>query len=191
MAGGAGTRIAKVHVGAVLLHARDKVGQGGDAALLADREHHRHGGHQADRRQIAARVELALGIQRRCDRQRPHVAEGDGVAIGRGTGHALVADHGAAAAQVFHHDGLAQVLAHGLRHDAGQPVRGTAGGIRHHHGDGTRGIVLRVCVCVCAKRKQAGAQGRQEFLVHVLLLAVGAGNSRPSASSGRFLVLRV
>ena len=53
------------------------------------------------------------------------------------------ADGAGGAADVFHHDGLAQCRAHGLGHDAAERVGRAAGRERHDHGDRMIRIGLR------------------------------------------------
>jgi hypothetical protein len=104
---------------------------------------HRHGGDQADGREILARVEAGIGEQRRIDRDRAGVGEHQRVAVGRGAGDRARAHEPAAAAAVVDHDLLAERGRELVGDDACHGVDAAARRVRHDQGDRPRRVILR------------------------------------------------
>ena len=111
--------------------------------ILARDEHDRHLGNQRNRRKVRRRVIERLLVHGLALCVRADGAEHERVAVGRGIGDALGPRHAAGAADVLHHDLLAEDLAHALGHDAAEHVRRSAGRERNDHRDRLGGIGLR------------------------------------------------
>ena len=111
----------------------------GRGVLLGDDRLRRVVG-DADLLEAGRRVVLEVGVERGRRRLRAHVADAEGVAIGRRRGDARHARRAAGAADVLDHQLLAQRARHVLAEDARDDVGGPAGRERHDHVDRLIGI---------------------------------------------------
>jgi len=112
-----------------------------------------HDGHEVPRHVVACRR-----AQHGIDHQLRVAGHQQGVAVGRGLGDGLCADHAAATGLVVDDQRLAQAFAHGLRHDARVRIQPAAGRVRHHNADRLGRVGRRIGVC----RQRAGTgQGGQ------------------------------
>lgn len=81
------------------------------------------------------------------DGERSHIAQQQGMAIGRGLGHQVGGDVAACAVAVLHDHLLAEASAQIPGDDARHRVGPAAGGESHHHGNGARReCALRQCL---------------------------------------------
>ena len=105
-------------------------------------QHHRVARHERDRGEAAHRVVRQLCEQRRVDRERVERHQQQRVAVGRGLGDELGADHLARADAVLHHHRLlpcrGQLLAHHARRDVDRPARRRP----HDHAHAFSGVFL-------------------------------------------------
>jgi len=124
----------------------------------------RQRGELRHRRHVADRVEWQLRVQRRDDGVRRRHAE-QGVAVRRGVGHQLDPDEGTRAGTIVHHHGLAEAVAHALRHDARDDVGGSARALRHDQSYRPRGIVLRRGADRPAPQRGGGQAERRVFWI--------------------------
>ncbi|MNV38768.1 hypothetical protein D3C71_1303310 [compost metagenome] len=100
--------------------------------------HRQHIGHG---REILHGVVIHLAIHGRVRAMRAHRGHAQRVAVGRGPRHLLHAHRATRARLVLDHDGLLQVAAGVLGHQAGHDIGRSTGGERHHQLDGARGVV--------------------------------------------------
>ncbi|MNN12870.1 hypothetical protein D3C81_1258790 [compost metagenome] len=110
--------------------------QGLEARLRRGQEDQRHREHPGDRREVLARIVVDLLVERLVDGHRA-AAHDQCVAIGRGLRGDFHADIAAGAGAVFHHDGLAELLAEPLGQGAREDVGGLSGREGHDQLDGT------------------------------------------------------
>jgi hypothetical protein len=88
----------------------------------------------------------------RVHRERAHVGEHDGVAVGRGLGDMVDGDIAAGAGAVLDHDLLPELLAENRLQDAGGRVGPSAGLETDHDGDRLVGVL-----------RQANSPGNQKY----------------------------
>jgi hypothetical protein len=106
-----------------------------------DHDDVRHGDELADGGQVPQRIERDFRVQAGCCGQ-AGIADEEGVAVGRGLGHRIHADHAAGARLVLHHDGHAEDVADRLRDVARNHVGGAARRIGDDPADRPRRIGL-------------------------------------------------
>ena len=117
----------------------------GDVLGLHRRMHEQHQRQlrdQSERREVLARIEAGVDVERRVDADAAGVAEHQRVAVGRRLDHRARADDAGAGAAVLDHHGLAEAGAQPVGHDARHGVVAAAGRERHHQRDGLGRIVL-------------------------------------------------
>ena len=125
----------------VRLHVVDELLERVRGEVLARDDGHRDAGDEADRHEILDRIEGEVGIERGGGRH-ADVVEKEGVAVGRGLRDLGGAESAAGAADVLHHDLLAEHLRHRLGDEAGHGVGGAARRERHDDGDRAGRVVL-------------------------------------------------
>jgi hypothetical protein len=103
---------------------------------------HRHGGDQADGREILARVEAGIGEQRRIDGDRTGMREHQRIAVRCGAGDRARAHESAAAAAIVDHHLFAEGGRELVGDDARHRVDAAAGWVGNHQGDWPRRVVL-------------------------------------------------
>jgi hypothetical protein len=96
---------------------------------------------QADRFEVLHQV-IPEGIDRTGGDVGAPFADSDRIAVRRRAGDTAFADGAAGARRILDHDGLAEHLAHALRHDARDHIGRAAYAVWHHHSDRTRRIAL-------------------------------------------------
>ena len=79
----------------------------------------------------------------RVDRDRPLIGHQDRIAVRRGVRRSLRCDVAACRCDILHHNGLAELLAHIMRHQTRNGVGAAAGRIRYDKANVTRRIILR------------------------------------------------
>jgi hypothetical protein len=110
-------------------------------------------------RQLARRVVGQLGIGRRGDADRTHLAQQQGVAIRRALGHGLRADLAAGAGAVVDHHRLPEQLAELEADGAGDDIRSGAG----READDQAHLAVGVGARLGERRqRQAGGEGQGE-----------------------------
>ena len=152
VAAGADRRGAEIEGARRLPCKRDDIGDRFRRKRRMGEQGHRHRGDQTDRRKILARVHAELGVEAGVDRQRPGMAEQQGVAVRRCARDGARADRSAAAAAVVDGHRLAECVGQLLRHHAGHGVDAAAGRIRHDERDSAGWKFSRVCGRHCHRR---------------------------------------
>ena len=134
--------------------------QTGNVLRLYRRMHEQHQRQlrdQAERREVLARIEAGIDVERRVDADAASVPEHQRVAVGRRLDHRARADDAGAGAAVLNHHGLAEAGAQPVGHDARHGIVAAAGRERHDQRDVLGRIVLG---CLLRLRRQHGADQR-------------------------------
>jgi hypothetical protein len=105
----------------------------------------RHGSHKTDRREVLARVNAKLRVEAGVDRQRPGMAEQQGVAVRRSARDGACANRSAAAAAVVDGHRLTECVGQLLCHHAGHGIDAAAGRVRHNERDIAGRELSRMC----------------------------------------------
>ena len=136
------TRMGQADFRAIGFDVVDKLLQVFGRKFVARGNQHRATGGAANGLEIVHRVVRQAFVHRRVGGM-AHMDHQQGVAIGLGAGHFGGTDRARCTCGVVHHNLLAQVLLHGARKHAGDGVTRATCGIRHDHGQGAVGEVLR------------------------------------------------
>ena len=143
MRGGACARRTELHFIGIGLRVGDEFLEVLGRQILAHEKGDRNVGDQRDRREVGQRIIERLLVHRLALRLGADGAEEYGVAVRLGIGRTARAGHAARATDIFNNNGLAEQLAHLLRHDAAEHVGRAARGERDDHGHRAIGKCLR------------------------------------------------
>ncbi|MNL21729.1 hypothetical protein D3C87_1430320 [compost metagenome] len=165
-----------VHLAGICLGTRHEVGQCPVRLVGTDFQNHRGATHETDAGeifdQVVARRQAGLRQQRDGVGRRQN-----GVAIGGRILYVARAQQGIAARPVFYQDGLAQLFAHLLGHQARRQIERAAARGRHDDAHGLERVGIGRDCCACRPHDGEGGQSAGQrsgpIFDHACLLCLG------------------
>ena len=133
--------------------------------IFADHEQFGIFGGQSNRLEILLRIVAQIGIERRRQRIGAEVTGQDRVAVGGGAGGAKRANGAAGAADILHHEFLAEMTREDVSDNPPGDIGGPAGRERNDDRDRSRGIILGLCA-IQSRQHQKNSR-RHQMLCHL------------------------